>query len=186
MEERTLSRESAEYAAILSEVFAAFVKGSLGSGIADPELALTPALADSLQFLYLHGVSSVGRIAEGLGISEPGASQLVERLARLDLVTRTEDERDRRMARVILTERGREAASRNRAARQQSFADVFGRLDARNRKSFMEGLEAFLAKAVGDEEDIAKFCARCGIDHVAFCVLNRIHQVMTGSQMEDF
>ena len=186
MEEGILSRESVEYAEILSEVFAALVTRSIGRGAADPEYGLTHALADCLQFIYLHGTCSVGRIAEGLSISEPAASQLVDRLARGGLVVRSESERDRRLTNVSLTGKGMEAASRNKTARQEAFIRVFDRVSPEIRRAFVESREAFLAVALGDEEEIEKFCARCGIDHVAFCVLNRIHQTMTGAQIESY
>ena len=186
MKEEVLSRESVEYAEVLSEVFVAFVERSLGRGAADTEGGLTQALGDCLHFVYLHGVCSVGRIAQGLGVSEPAASQLVDRLLRRGLVKRGEDERDRRLTRISLTETGMSAASRNKAARQKAFARTFDRMDVGIRRSFVLGLESFLAVALGDEEEIEKFCARCGIDHVAFCVVNRIHQAVTGSQMEGF
>ena len=186
MEEGALSRESVEYAEILSEVFAALVERSVGRGGADPEHGLTEALAGGLQYVYLHGSCSIGQVAEGLGISEPAASQLVERLVRRGLIARRVDERDRRSVRVSLTEMGVEAASRGKADRQQAFAQAFDRMDRGARLAFVQGLESFLVAALGDEQEIEQFCARCGIDHVAFCVLNRLHQEVTGSQMEGY
>ena len=186
MEEGVLSRESVEYAEILAEVFAALVERSVGRGGADPEHGLTEALAGCLRYLYLHGSCSIGRIAEGLGISEPAASQLAERLVRVGLAVRKEEERDRRLSIVALTENGVEVASRGRAARQQAFARAFDQMDAGARRAFLQGIEAFMVAALGDEEEIEQFCARCGIDHVAFCVLNRIHQAVKGSQMESY
>ena len=186
MEQVTLSRESAEYSGVLSEVLAALVERSLGRSVVNDDLGLTEATSGCLQFLYLHGAVPIGRIAEGLGISEPAASQLVERLVRLGLVARKEEERDRRLSMVALTENGMKAAARGRTARQQAFARAFDRMNAEARQAFVKGLEAFLVAALGDEQEIEQFCARCGIDHVAFCVLNRIHQEVTGSQMESY
>lgn len=186
MDESLPSRESNEYAAVLSEVFSAFVRDSLAHSTADPSLGITPALAECLEFVYLHGVVSVGRIAEGLNVTEPAASQLVDRLVRLELAARGEDAHDRRLSRVSLTESGVEAAVRNRAARKAAFTRALDRIPSDKRRAFVESLEAFLTAAIGDEEDIEKFCNRCGIDHVAFCVLNRIHQAMTGAQFDRF
>jgi len=186
MHEQAPARESPEYAEVLSEIFSAYVELSVNRLAADRELGITPALADCLQFVYLHGICSVRRIAEGLSITEPAASQLVDRLVRGGLLTRTEDEHDRRLTRVWLTEKGLEAASRNRTARQESFARVLSRLDQQTRKALVSSLEGFLTAALGDAEEIEKFCKHCGIDHVAYCVLNRAHQAVTGVQMEEY
>jgi DNA-binding MarR family transcriptional regulator len=58
-------------------------------------------------FIISHGQpSSVGQIAQHLGIGEPTASHLVDRLVQAGLVERTEDPEDRRRMRVRLAPAG--------------------------------------------------------------------------------
>ena len=69
---------------------------------------------------------SVKELSEMLGASMPNASRLVDSLQKRGWVERREDEHDRRMKRVRITEDGRDVVHRINAAR-------------------LEGLEAFTA-----------------------------------------
>ena len=56
----------------------------------------------------LHGGSTgVSEIGEQLGVTNPAASQAVERLVQLDLIERREDPDDRRAKQLTLTPKGR-------------------------------------------------------------------------------
>ncbi len=58
-------------------------------------------------FIIAHGQSStVTQIAQHLGIGEPTASHLVDKLVQADLVARTEDPEDRRRTRLRLSPDG--------------------------------------------------------------------------------
>jgi DNA-binding MarR family transcriptional regulator len=67
-----------------------------------------------LQHASLHEetVFTVGLVAERLGIGVPAASHLIDRLVNQSLVTRVEDQADRRRALLGLTETGRDLANR--------------------------------------------------------------------------
>jgi DNA-binding MarR family transcriptional regulator len=54
-------------------------------------------------------------VAAASGIGASGATQLVDRLERRGLVTRVRDEKDRRVQRVVATEKAKEIAERFRA-----------------------------------------------------------------------
>ncbi len=62
-----------------------------------------------------HNVSDVG---DGLGISIAAASQMLERLVQLGLVSRTEDPDDRRVKKLVVTEKGRRVMRESFEARQ--------------------------------------------------------------------
>src|SRR5512140_1993868 len=97
----TVQRDSSDYLELLAEVFAEIVQRGMESRYigktSDPEV--TPALMQCLQYIYLHGPCSIGRIAEGLSVSVPASSQLVDRLAHRNLVSRQESDEDRRTTR---------------------------------------------------------------------------------------
>ncbi len=49
------------------------------------------------------GVSDIGNV---LGVTNSAASQMLERLVQLNLITRTEDPTDRRVKQIVLTDKG--------------------------------------------------------------------------------
>ncbi|MDO8585649.1 MAG: MarR family transcriptional regulator [Armatimonadota bacterium] len=184
----TVERNSTDYLELLAEVFAEIVQRGVDSkyvaGTSEGEV--TPALMQCLQYIYLHGPCSIRRIAEGLSVSLPASSQLVERLAQRNLVTRHESEDDRRLTRVDLTEAGREIASRARSERDRWFLRLCDKLTDEKRTALVDSLEEFIFLAISNEQDIEKACVKCGIDHLAFCVLNRAHEAATGTPLEKY
>lgn len=185
MEQSTLPRESVEYLEILSDVFAELVnKVEDGNGRENGDI--TPSLAQCLEFLYLHGASPIRRIASGLSITVPAVSQLVERLVLKNMVTREHNQEDRRLARVELTTEGREWIVRARSSRMEWLRDILGRMSESRRQSLVDSLEEFIRIALETSGHVDEACVRCGIDHLAFCVVNKAHQRATGEQMEAF
>ena len=68
-----------------------------------------PLSLPQLRVLFIiahHQAASVAQVAQALGIGEPTASHLVDKLARAGLLDRKEDPRDRRRARVSLSSSG--------------------------------------------------------------------------------
>ena len=186
-EENAVQRNSTEYVEILAEVFAEIVQKTVDSTYATrPAADVTPALMECLHYIFLHGPSTVGRIAGGLSISLPAASQLVERLVRRELVTRQESVEDRRSARVELTARGRDLVAEARQERDKWFRNVCEKLPAESRTRLVEGLEEFISVALTTEQDVDKACVKCGIEHLAFCVLNKAHLAATGEPVESY
>jgi len=181
-----LQRDSVEYIELLADVFAEIVQKGKENKHAAEAADVTPALMQCLQFVYLHGPCSVRRIAQGLSISVPAGSQLVERLVRRGLVTRQENDEDRRLSRIDLTDTGRENVKRARAERGEWFRTVIDRLPANKRCVLVDSLEEFVYLALDTGEDVEKACIRCGIDHLAFCVLNRAHRDAVGTPIEDY
>ncbi|PWJ46480.1 DNA-binding transcriptional regulator, MarR family [Quadrisphaera granulorum] len=86
----------------------------------DLSLASTTLLAR----LARDGGSGVSALATAEGVSQPAMSQMVARLERDGLVTRTADPQDGRAAVVVLTDTGRELVSARRAARAAALADL--------------------------------------------------------------
>lgn len=175
MEGKHLSRDSAEYAEIVAEVFAETMRecaGRLICGSSDADV--TPALMECLQYVYLHGASSVREIASGLEISLSAASQLVDRLVKKGLATRSENEQDRRLTSVDLTARGCEAVREMRRRKSEWFETIINAMPHSQRRAFREGLESFLKVALSGEDNVDRACMRCGREHVTFCVVNKV------------
>jgi DNA-binding MarR family transcriptional regulator len=185
MAETLLPKDSPEYAKILSEVFAEVIRRSpLGSSASDEEI--TPSLLQALEYVYLHGPSPVRKIAEGLSISVSAASQLVDRLVRKGLTTRGEMANDRRQAAVDLTEHGRSLICEARQEKTDWIESILTGMSVEQRQALVASLEDFIRLALSSEDDIESACVRCGIEHLAFCILNRAHVAATGEQIRDY
>lgn len=170
-----VSRDSAEYAEIVAEIFIETMRKSAGRlNCVDADAEITPALMECLQYVYLHGASPIREIAGGLEMSLSAASQLVERLVKKGMVTRSENEQDRRLTSIDLTEPGRDAVRQMRRRKSEWFDTILGAMPHSQRRAFRDGLESFLKIALSGEDNVDRACVRCGMEHVAFCVVNKV------------
>ncbi len=80
------------------------------------ETGLSPSQMSALVAIERHGPLPLGELAAHEGVAPPTVTRVVARLEEEDRVTRTVDPEDRRVARVEITENGRDllAHSRNR------------------------------------------------------------------------
>lgn len=175
VEHGDISQDSVEYAEIIADVFVEAVSNYAGkTTCADTDSDITPALMECLQYVYLHGVSPIREIANGLEISLSAASQLVERLVKKQLLTRRENENDRRLTKIELTEAGHEAVEKMRRRKSEWFEAILEAMPHSQKKALREGLEGFLRVALANEDDVDRACVRCGMEHVSFCVVNKV------------
>jgi DNA-binding MarR family transcriptional regulator len=93
------------------------------------ELDLSMAQLKTLMTLYDAGELPIGQIAEALGVGQPTASHLVDRLVQGGLVLRTEDPLDRRRTLAELSPQGVELIERLREVRIESIQRWLARLD---------------------------------------------------------
>lgn len=110
-------------------------------------LELSMAQVKALVVIASVGQTSIGRIAESLDVSVPTASHLVEKLARSGLVSRTEDQADRRRAVVTLTDDGRDLMNGLRQGSREQLREWFQKLDEHELEALQKGITA-LARAV--------------------------------------
>jgi len=171
-----ISRDSTEYAEILAEIFVETLSKSADRALCceNEQEEITASLMECLQFVYLHGPSSIGEIAGGLEITLSAASQLVDRLVRKELTLRRENEVDRRQTSVELTAAGRRLVEDVRRRKSEWFASVLKAMPRAERASLREGLESFLKVALAQDEKVEQACVRCGMEHVPFCVVNKV------------
>ncbi|MFO7173763.1 MAG: MarR family transcriptional regulator [Bacillota bacterium] len=81
-----------------------------------------------LRLLAARGELRVSDLAALLGLSVPGVTGLVDRLARQGLVTRRRDEADRRVVYVALSAEGQARLARAAAERREAWAELLGQL----------------------------------------------------------
>lgn len=70
------------------------------------EKGLSRSMLGTLHFLRHHGNAGVSDLGEHLGVSNAASSQMVERLVEEGLLERVEDQEDRRMKKISLTDKG--------------------------------------------------------------------------------
>ena len=176
MEHSKSTRDSAQYVETIAEVFVETVQKSAVKAMCreNEHSEITQSLMECLEYVYLHGEPPIREIAFGLEMSLSAASQLVERLAKKDLVTRREDVSDRRLAKVGLTDAGEAVVSEMRERRSKWFTSVVDAMPESKRHAFLEGLEGFLKIALSSQENIDRVCVRCGIEHVPYCVVSKV------------
>jgi DNA-binding MarR family transcriptional regulator len=114
------------------------------------ELDLSVAQLKTLMTLYDAGALPIGQIAEALGIGQPTASHLVDRLVQSGYVVRTEDPVDRRRTLAALSSQGVELVDQLRAVRLEPLQRSLGQLDDTALAALRLGLRA-LADAVKAE-----------------------------------
>ena len=91
----------------------------------------------------------VKQVAETLGLSLPGASRAVDALLRRGLLEREEDERDRRMKLIRLTDAGRDVVRRIEDARLAGLANFTASLTGDERALLSAALDPILARRAG-------------------------------------
>jgi len=95
----------------------------------------------ALDCLYLNEKNKMSDIARCLGISRAAATGLIDRLIAQELVSRKDDQADRRLVWIALTAKGRNVISRIRRQRIRTLIKVFGRISAKDRKHYLKILE---------------------------------------------
>ncbi|HVW81106.1 MAG TPA: MarR family transcriptional regulator [Mycobacteriales bacterium] len=95
---------------------------------ADPDLSLNAALV--VRHCVANGPTRVSVLAEQLGVSQPAATQLVDRLQAEGWVRRTADADDRRAVLTVATATGRRRLAKRHATRVRSVAQGVRELDA--------------------------------------------------------
>ena len=96
------------------------------------------------------------QLARTIGLSPGATSRAADALARQGILVRRDDEADRRVKWLALTDTGREALSRITAARTDALARLVENLDQDQRAALSEALAPLLATAPELEPDCAR------------------------------
>lgn len=106
------------------------------------------AQVKAMVHLSEYGPQTMGDLAEGLKITTPSATGLVNPLAEMGFVVRDRDEEDRRVVRVSLSEHAQELAHSILDQRLTEVAAAMDGMTVEAQQHFLEGLER-LAAAYG-------------------------------------
>ncbi|HEX2950773.1 MAG TPA: MarR family transcriptional regulator [Armatimonadota bacterium] len=145
---------------------------------------ITPAQFDALAFIERHGGCSAKTLSEGLRISIPSSTRLVDRLVRKNLVNRCESGVDRRLLNLTVTAEGESALRAVREAHITRLQHALESFEPAEREALLKLLERFLQASLSDIETVEDCCLRCGAEHDGACVVNEAHIALVGRPIE--
>jgi DNA-binding MarR family transcriptional regulator len=98
--------------------------------------------------IHLHRLGSCGvtEIGDHLGVTSAAASQMLDRLVGQGLVSRSEDPEDRRVKRIVLTDKGRRILEESLRARQSWLEDLAHILSESEKAEATAALSLLIAK----------------------------------------
>lgn len=146
----------------LTDLFMQVGTRVVGEHLAHSEDDLTASQLLALRFILLHPECSLSALAEGLGISNPAATKVMDRLERKELVRRVQAD-DRRQIKATITNRGREVGEEHLRLQLESYTGLINSMTQAERDSLQLGLEAIVQAAVRLYPDWEQFCLHCGI-----------------------
>jgi len=145
---------------------------------------LTPAQLDALTYIHRHGGCSAKALAEGLHISIPSSTRLVDRLERKALVDRRESSVDRRLVILTVTPEGEDALATIRAGRVARLQQALETFTPADREHFTALLERLVLAVLRDEQTVNDCCLHCGSEHENSCMANQAHLALVGRPIE--
>ena len=106
------------------------------------ELEMTMAQIKALFTISQGEAVPVSRIAEYLGVGQPTASHLVDKLVRQGFADRSESPIDRRVTLVRLTSQGEDLVQRLYRGGEEQYRSWMNQLTEKERKDLLSGLQA--------------------------------------------
>jgi MarR family transcriptional regulator, organic hydroperoxide resistance regulator len=169
---------SPRYAELIADIFIE-VLGRILSPEVIKEVCgedITLSQLHALRYIHRHEQEcSVTELAEGLSVTTPAATKLIDRLEKHEWVIRREDEKDHRVFHVRLTDRGRLVTEKVKALRSRRMEQIIKTMSPASRQALLDGLESFIYTAMADKKMLETVCQHCGIDALDSCIINRSH-----------
>lgn len=91
-----------------------------------------------MNLILVKGSIMMKEIASGLHISLPAATGLVDRLYIMGLIKRAYDDSDRRIIKIVLTEKGKGIVNQVKEQRKSAVIDVFSQLSESERSQYLK------------------------------------------------
>ncbi len=167
----------------VSDIFARVLLRTMAVGSQSDDCEITMAQYQAMKHIERHGACTVGSLAEGLGVTQPAATMLVDRMVKRGLVDRGPGRTDRRQAAVSLTDRARALLHRIEIERAERLSGVLDRMERAEREQLLASLERFVSAAVEADSTLEDACLRCGAGHDDGCVLNKVHMRLRGTEV---
>jgi DNA-binding MarR family transcriptional regulator len=143
----------------LAEELVSFLNASMRAAQGDlfdviEELGVTLTQFKIMHLLdYAEGEATPSELARTIGLSPAATSRAADHLARQGILARRDDDEDRRVKWLSLTDTGHEALARITAARTNAVARLTKALDDDQRAALSEALAPLLASAPDSSSD---------------------------------
>ena len=140
----------------LADMMAAFMTSAMKGSQAQVFHIVEELELSMTQFKILHILDGVDReltpseLAQFVGLSPAATGRAVDALVRAGIVTRRDDDADRRVKRLTLTPTGTAAVVRINQARLEALADTVSTLDAAQRDALAAALAPLLPDSPND------------------------------------
>jgi DNA-binding MarR family transcriptional regulator len=137
------ARELLEVIPIVSRFIRAEMRRHRAPGLSVPQFR-------TLAFTERTGGTSLGGVAEHLGLTPPSTCKIVDGLEARALVTRAQAPEDRRRIRLQITPGGRRALADARRETHRSLAGILSSLRPEELQRIMESMEPLRAAFIGE------------------------------------
>jgi len=108
---------------------------------------LTMAQFGTMLHIFHKGACGVSDIGSDLGVTNSAASQMLERMVQLKLISRSEDPTDRRVKHIVLTDKGRQIIEESSLAFQTWMEDLAGTMTSEEQEQVRDALVILIEKA---------------------------------------
>ena len=159
-----------------AHVFASAVADIIEQRLLDKaaEGQVTASQMKLLKLVAMTNSYTLGDVASFLRVSNAAASKTVDRLVRRDLLRRTEDQKDRRVMHLRLTEAGLRLLTAYESARQRKLQSVFVQFPPEELRRTSELLDRLSADIVDHTSNPEELCLKCGIYFRERCLVRQL------------
>ncbi len=140
--------EANDLVASLQEAFNLFRRRLMGNlFVYAKDNGLTMPQFGAMFHIFHSGGCGVSEIGSDLGVTNSAASQMLDRLVQIKLISRSEDPADRRGKLVVLTERGREILLKGNNANQMWLEDLARSMTPEEQEKVRQAITILVEKA---------------------------------------
>jgi DNA-binding MarR family transcriptional regulator len=107
----------------------------------------------TLAYLKIHNNAQMGEIAENFHIELPSATSLLNKLVGLQLVKRQQDEKDRRLVRIVLTDDGNNILKQARKEKEEHVSQMLSYLTQEEQQELLRLMEKLNERIEKDYEN---------------------------------
>jgi DNA-binding MarR family transcriptional regulator len=111
------------------------------------ESGLSMSQLGALFHIHHKGSRGVTDLGDHLGVTSAAASQMLDRLVQQDLILRSEDPDDRRVKRILLTDKGLQVLQQSIRARQVWLYDLAETLSDSEKEAVITALDTLIDRA---------------------------------------
>ena len=169
----------------VSDIFTRIITRVMSPDAGCPAEDITPVQLHAMRHIAQHGTCTVGCLAEGLSVTQPASTMLIDRMVKRELVRRDPGRSDRRQSELTLTPHGHDLLARVEAERTERLSGILDLMSPKERDAFIRSLEGFIAAALKFDRGAGEAaCLRCGTEHTQDCIVNRLHRELSGENMD--